>query len=132
MKLIAKRSFRNVASLRLKDDGKSVVDGSTHDDHIHKGAIFSIGDDKFKLNNDDLFKLRKSDSAAAEVVSLLVHSDCIGDATDAKVVEAVKLSIAEDEKREANAKKLDQAAQNQSVVNQILTMLKGLKPEAGK
>ena len=120
MKLIATKSFRNVASLRLKEDGKSTVEGAKHDDHIEKGQYFSIGDDKLKLNavdakgKSDLSALAKSDAEAARVISMLVHAECIADATDPKAVEAVKLSIKEDQQREANAKKLDAAAAAQA------------------
>lgn len=132
MKLIALKSFRNVATLRLKEDkdGKQVstIDSALHDDHIHKGAIFSIGADNLKLTAADLHKLAKQDASAANAVSLLVHAECVGDATDTKVVEAVKASVKEDETRESNAKKLDQSAQAQSVVLQLLQAIKGLKP----
>lgn len=120
MKLIATRPFRNVASLGLKEerDGKmvSTIEGSQHDDHVHKGAIFSIGPENLTLNGSDtengkvvshLQKLNKVNPQAAYNISLLVHAGCIADATDKKAVEKVKLSIEEDASRESNAKKLD-------------------------
>ncbi len=128
MKLIATQNFRNVQSLRLKDDdGKSTLDNALHADHIHKGAVFSIGDDKLKLNAADLMKLNKSDASAAYNVSLLLHAGVIADATDEKAVKAVKDSIAEDERRENNAKKLDQSVNAQSVVAQLITAIRGMK-----
>ena len=129
MKLIATKSFRNVAALRLTEDGKSTVDGAVHAGHVHKGAVFSIGDDKLKLNTPgDLQKLNKADSAAANVISLLVHAGAVGDATDAKVVEEVQKSVAEDATREANAAKLNKAANAQGALDSILNAIKGLKP----
>ena len=134
MKLITTKEIRNVPSLRLKDDGESTIENAKHADHIHKGAIFSIGDDKYKLSGvdqkgvSDLTRLAKTDAQSAYNISLLVHADCVADATDDKAVAAVKLSIKEDEAREANAKKLDQSANSQNVVSALLQAVRGMKP----
>ena len=129
MKLIATRSFRNVPSLRLKEDGKTTISDAKHNDHIHRGAVFEIGDTNLKLNNADLQKLRKSDSAAAEVVALLVHAEAVADANDPEAVAKVKAAIEEDNRRAANAAKLDQTAAGQSLVVQLLTALKSFNPK---
>jgi hypothetical protein len=132
MKLIATKSFRNVAALGLKEedqDGKqiSTVSGSPHNDHIPKGTVFSIGPDTLKLNSADLMKLAKTNASQANAISMLVHSECVGDANDPKVVEAVKLALKEDETREANARKSDTSSVNQAVVNAITSQVKGFK-----
>ena len=132
MKLIATKSFRNVPALGLKEEdqaGKQVstVPGVQHNDHIPKGAVFSIGPDKLKLGSEDLMKLSKTNASQAYAISMLVHSECVGDADDPKVVQAVKDSLAEDATREANARKSDTASVNQSVVNAITAQVKGLK-----
>jgi hypothetical protein len=127
MKLITTRAIRNVPALGLTEDGKSTIEGALNDYHVPKGTIFEIGDSKLKLCEEDLKKLRKSNSEAAETVSQLVHAKCVADGNDPKVVAAVKASIAEDETRAEDRRALSATAQNQSVANQLLALLTGLQ-----
>ena len=85
MQLIAKRAFKNPGrKLSIKD--------ALHPDHVHKGATFSIGTEKEvkNLNGDD-----------QKMVLLLNVADCLGDATDEKIVRAVQAEVAAEKKAEA-------------------------------
>lgn len=125
MKLIATRDIRNVPALRLKDEnGQTVINSPLNDEHIHRGSVFEIGTPNLRLNNADLLKMRKTDAAAAETVSMLVHAECVADALDEKAVKAVKDAIAADERKEDQAKKLDDTARNAAVVDKILSAAK--------
>ena len=119
MKLIALKSFRNVASLRLREeDGASKVDGSIHSDHVHKGAVFDVGAAK------DLDGLRKADRPSAEIVAQLFIAGCIGDATDAKTVQAVKDELAAEARKEETAKKADAQSSAAQLGEQVVANLK--------
>lgn len=113
MKLIALRDFAKVGDLEAVE-----IDGLTHPRHIHKGAVFEIG------NAKNLLEMNKTEKANAALVAQLFVSRCIGDATDEKVVKAVKEEIELDKKREANAAKLNEAAQTSHLGEALLTMLK--------
>ncbi len=124
MNLIALRDFRNVAHLKLKKAGKSTVTGAVHDDHIHRGATFAIGDEK------DLASLNKADPATAAVVAQLIVAKCVGDADDEKVVAAVKEQVELDKKREESHKRLNENANNSLLVEKILATLTGKTAKA--
>lgn len=123
MKLIALKDFRNVAALGLKQDGKSKIKDAIHDDHIHKGAQFEIGSGK------DLAALHKNEPGTAQIVAQLFVSKCVGDASDSEVVKAVQAEVEVDKKREANAKKIDQAAADAAFGRKVL---ENLDPENKK
>src|SRR4051812_30609924 len=109
MKLIALKDFANNFGLEIED--------ALHDRHVHKGHVFEIG----RANN--LKDLRKEDAGAAFLVAQLSVAGCVGDATDTKVVTAVKEEIALDKKREENAKKLQAATDGSALVSQLTAFL---------
>lgn len=124
MDLIALKDFRNVQHLRLKEedkDGKvtSTVDGSIHDDHIHKGARFSIGTGK------TLKDVQKQDAALAQAIASLSVAGCVGDANDKELCRLVAEEIALDKNRAEHAKKLNAAASDSALVQQLVAALKG-------
>lgn len=112
MKLIALKDFRNVPGLELE------IKDAQHDNHVHKGATFEIG--KYDVLKD----CSKTDQ---QTVAQLIVSGCVGDATDEKVVKAVKLEVEADEKREKAAAKANSAANDSALVQQLIAMLKGAK-----
>jgi hypothetical protein len=118
MKLIAKQDFRNVAALGLKEDGKSTIVGTKHDDHIHKGAVFDIGPVASNVQ-----ELAKKDRAAGQVVAMLISTGAVGDANDPTVVQSVKDDIAADEKRTAAADKLNAQSAASCLGDTILSAL---------
>src|SRR5258708_23097506 len=94
MKLIATRDFFRVPALKnIKVEGGPPI----HQNQIHKGARFEIGEGA-KLS--DLTEQEK------QLVGLLSYANCIGDATNAEVLKSVGDDIATDKKREANVAKL--------------------------
>ena len=109
MKLIALKDFRNNFKLE--------VDDAVHPDVVHKGYEFEVGKAK------DLAGLRKEDAEAAFLVAQLTVARCVGDGSDSKVIEAVKEDILQDKKREANAKKLQQAADGSALMAQLTALL---------
>jgi len=109
MKLIALKDFANNFGLEVEDP--------LHERHVHAGAIFDIGQGK------TLEELRKKEVPAAMLVAQLTVAGCVGDATDEKVVKAVKESVAQDRKREETAKKLQQAADGSALVAQLTALL---------
>lgn len=89
MLLIAKRDFRN-PQRAIK------IEGAKHPDHIHQGATFEIG------GKADYDALNPQDK---QLVALLNAADCIGDASDRKIVGKVQAAISEREKAEASTAK---------------------------
>ena len=92
MKLIAKRDFVNIDKAITLADAK-------HPDHIHLGAIFTIGA-KPETEFDQLSQREKS------LVYQLNGADCIADGDDPKIVKRVQAIAAEREsvtKRQAPA-----------------------------
>ena len=88
MKLIATRSFRNIGgAIEIKD--------ARHDLHIHKGAIFEIG------QGNDIREMTKHDRDSVELIGRLSLAGCIGDATDATLVAKVEAELAAEASREA-------------------------------
>jgi hypothetical protein len=83
MLLIAKRSFRNPG--RVLE-----IENHQHPDHVHKGAIFSIGTEKATFK-----ELSPQDKT---LVLQLNAAQCVADATDKKVLEAVKAEVEEEER----------------------------------
>lgn len=113
MQFIALRDFYrtpDLADLDIKD--------KINDRHIHKGAIFEIGTGKKALKD-----LSKPDQV---IVATLALAKCVGDATDAKLVQAVKDEIALDKRREENAKKLN----DQAALSHLSSQLAGLLAKA--
>ena len=89
MKLIALRDFRNIGgAIEIKD--------ARHDLHIHKGAIFTIG------QGDDLVAMKRLDRDSVELIARLSLAGCIGDATDAVLVAKVESELADEARREAD------------------------------
>ena len=89
MKLIALRDFRNIGgAIEIKD--------ALHDLHIHKGAIFTIG------QGNDLVVMKRLDRDSVELIGRLSLANCIGDATDATLVARVEAELADEAKREAD------------------------------
>lgn len=87
MQLIALRSFRN--------QGRTIeVADAKHADHIHKGAIFAIGDNKPYEDEKQGFKALTNPQR--ELVAALNGANCIGNAADPKIVAAVKRELAEE------------------------------------
>lgn len=88
MKLIALHNFLNTHELEVSTDGEK----TTHEKLIPKGAIIYIGE---KL---EFAKLKASDK---ELVALLNHAHCIGDANDEKLVKRIQNEVAQEKKVEA-------------------------------
>lgn len=87
MKLIAKTSFRN--------PGQAIeIEGAQHPDHIHQGAIFTIGGDL------PFEKLKKADQM---LVVTLNAADRLGDANNPEIVKKVNAEVAERAKAEARS-----------------------------
>jgi len=103
MKLIALRSIRN-------PQRKIELAGASHPDHIHKGAIFDLGPANEGDFGKQLLAMRKTRAQEAELISALIISGSVGDATDEKVVQAVKDEIAVEERREKNCAAIDRQA----------------------
>ena len=89
MKLIATRSFRNIGQ-RIE------VEGALHPLHIHKGATFEIG------QGNDIREIKKHDRDSVELIGRLSLAGCIGDASDATLVDRVESELAEEARREAD------------------------------
>ncbi|MEI6783483.1 MAG: hypothetical protein WCQ21_21530 [Verrucomicrobiota bacterium] len=88
MKLIALRDFRNIGgAIEIKD--------ARHDLHIHKGAIFTIG------QGDDLVAMKRLDRDSVELIGRLSMAGCIGDATDAVLCAKVESELLDEARREA-------------------------------
>jgi hypothetical protein len=117
MKLIALRSFRNNTEPRIE------LDGAKHDNHIHKGAIFSIGIGKDGKDIVDADKLSKTDERN---IGLLQMSGCVGDATDEKLVKKIQAQVAEEDAAESRAKKSVAAGSNADIVAQLVAALKSV------
>lgn len=131
MKLIVLHQIRNVPALGLRDEnGKTVIKEAANDYEVPKGTIFEIGDPKLKLCDEDMKKLRKSNSDVADIIGSLAHAKCIGDATNLEVVAAVQASIKEDAARESAQNKIALATQDQGLANRLLEVLTGLQPKA--
>ena len=89
MKLIATRSFRNIGgAIEIKD--------ALHDLHIHKGAIFTIG------QGNDLAAMKRLDRESVELLGRLSLAGCIGDADDATLIARVESELADEARREAD------------------------------
>ena len=116
MQLIALRDFRNNLEPRLK------IANAEHDDHIHMGAVFTIGVDR---QGKDIPDFENLSSAERTTVQLLKSADAIGDATDEKVVARVKKEIAAREKVKADEAKTKAAGSSADVVAQFLAAIKG-------
>lgn len=87
MQLIAIRNFRN--------PGRALeIEEPVAPDHVHKGAIFEIG------GKAPFDKLNRTDK---ELVVQLNAAQCIADATDEKIVKAVRAEL-EEESKAAKAK----------------------------
>jgi hypothetical protein len=113
MKFIATKDFRNVPGLELE------IDKALHPSHIHKGALFEIG------KGAELKDCSKTDQ---QTIAQLIVAGCVGDATDEKIVKAVKADVALDEKREKAAAAANSAANDSVLVQQLIAMLKSAKP----
>jgi hypothetical protein len=112
MKLIALKDFRNVPSLELE------IKDALHPSHIHKGATFEIG---------KAAALKDCSKTDQQLIAQLIVSSSVGDATDENVVKAVKAEVDADEKREKAAAKLNSAANDSALVQQLIAQLKGGK-----
>ena len=89
MKLIALRDFRNIGgAIEIKD--------ARHDLHIHKGAIFTIG------QGDDLVAMKRLDRDSVALIGRLSLAGCIGDGTDAALCAKVESELADEARREAD------------------------------
>lgn len=119
MKLIALKNFRNVPSLGLK------LADANKNGQIDKGEVFELGDGKDIKSCNNHFKT---------LIAQLVYAGCAGDASDAKLVEAVKAEVEAEARREAAAKKAAEAAGNSLIVAQLTELLKGqsVKPAEKK
>jgi hypothetical protein len=111
MRLIAKRDFRN-------PERKLEIEDAKHPDHIHKGAIFNIGDAKAPFKG-----LGPSEQ---KLVTQLNGADCIADATDEKTVAAIMDQVAEEEK--VAARQAAHAALHASAVSGPTTPASSEKP----
>lgn len=101
MKFIGIRDFRNNCGLEIED--------ALDPDHVHKGAVFSIGLDlPFELLTPSEQKL----------VSDLRREGCICDADDIERVRAVRDEIAVEQKRERR----DKAEQNRWTIDRRLVV----------
>lgn len=109
MDLIALRDFRRTPDLKDIE-----VQGAIHENHIHMGATFSIGTAK---------ELKDLSVRDRQLVAHLAFAKCVGDATDPKVVKAVKEEIAVNERREKNAAKLNAAADSSALVAQLTALV---------
>ncbi len=115
MKLIALKDFRNVPGLELK------IADAEHDNHVHKGAIFDIGNGK---------TLKDCSKADQVTVAQLTVAGCVGDGTDAKLIKAIEEEVAADEKAAQAAAKANSSASDSALVAQLLAILKGEKAKA--
>lgn len=109
MKFIALKDFAKVGPLIEIE-----IPGQIHDRHIHKGAIFEIG-------QGDV--LKKMDPSAKALIAQLVVTSCIGDATDAKLVKAVNDEIEMDAQRAENHARINAgvgAAQLEAMLKSVL------------
>jgi hypothetical protein len=113
MDLIATRSFRNIP---FKDFGRITVPNALHDDHVHKGALFSIGAGK------TLQAMRKTERPAAELVAALFLARVVEEPTP-EVVARVEFELEQERKREKNAKAIDDAAKLSAVGAQFQELL---------
>src|SRR6266478_5767812 len=87
MRFVAVRDFRNNCGLEIK--------GALHPDHVHKGAVFSIGSASgFEL----LTQSQRS------LVSQLRSAGCICDADDTERVKFVRAEVATEQRREKRTK----------------------------
>ena len=121
MDLIALRDFRNVPALRLKQADKDGVEKTTlkdaiHDDHIHKGAIFSIGTAKTADRCTQEEKM---------LIGELLYTGAAAPASDEKIVKLVREDVEIEKKRLANAAKLDAATSNSALVKHLTDLIKG-------
>ncbi len=97
MRFIALRNFRNPGrAIDLGDD-------ALHDDHVHKGAIFAIGEDE--LVEEDAVGFKRLNKNQQMLVAQLNAANCIGNAANPKVVAAVKRELADEAKAAAELKK---------------------------
>ena len=127
MNLIAKKHFRNVKSLRLRGkDMKSNIEGSIHDDHVHKGARFAIGDAK------TLPELLDADQAAAVQVASLIAAGCVGLADDKDTVADVEADVKADAARAKRDAEKDAACNAGALGQQLLAAIAALQAKAAK
>lgn len=118
MKLIALRDFRNNTNPRLE------IEGAVHEDHVHMGAVFTVGTDKAGKDIPDFEDLPKAEK---ELVQLLKGAEAIGDATDEKVLARVKREVAAREKSKAEDNKAKAAGSSADILAQLVAALKGAK-----
>jgi hypothetical protein len=86
MKLLAKRSFKN-------PQGQIVLEKPIHPNHVHKGAIFTVGAEE----NTPYEKLGREERY---LVALLNDADCLGEATLENIAK-VAVEIQTEEKSRA-------------------------------
>ena len=82
------------------------IPGAVHSDHVHKGAIFTLGLDKSGKDIPEFERLEKADQ---RTLALLKVARCVGDATDAEIVARVNAEVAEDNRRAENTKRIQAA-----------------------
>ena len=127
MNLIALKAFRNVKSLRLRGkDQKSTVEGSIHDDHVHKGARFAMGDQK------TLADMHEADQATAVQVASLIAAGCVGEADNEDTVAAVAAEVKADYLRAKRDADKDAASNAGALGNQLLAAIAALQTKAAK
>ena len=106
MQFIATRAIYKVPKLQ-----NIKLDKELHPNAIHKGAIFSIGDDKAF---DSLPRDEK------EIVALLVDSHCVGDANDTELVKRINAEVLAEKRREENVERINLAAAKAALGNQLV------------
>ena len=129
MNLIAIRGFKNVESIKdiIKflpghapvDDAGEAVDGR-HPEGVHKGALFTIGQDRPFDDLSDKLKL---------IVLQLRHAKCIGETDGDKgkaLVEKINKEVAKEQKDAKDAKDATASGSLKDLMNQLLTL--GWKP----
>lgn len=127
MNLIALKNFRNVKSLRLRGKNmESTVEGNIHDDHVHKGARFAIGDAR------TLPDLLDEDQSAAVQVASLIAAGVAGLADDEDVVADVEADVRADELKEKRDSEKDAVANTGALGQKLLAAITALQAKAAK
>lgn len=120
-KLIALRGIRNNFKAQVEGDLE-------HENHIHKGCIFTIGTDA-QGADIPLSKLSKMDKADQVMIGQLNAAAAIGDASNPAVVTAVRAEAVAEAKAEVLAKaSMKAAGSSADLASQLAAALKPAKP----
>ena len=107
-KFIARKDFRNNCGLDIKDP--------IHPDHVHKGAIFTLGADN-RGNDLPLEKAKEMVAAQSELIVALDAAECIYSAEDAAKLKLVQDEVAADKRREAREAEVAKSVATANLAN---------------